>query len=657
MISCNLIEIGLFLKDKHKHNFYKPTKEVLDSIKTTIKFTTINQNLPMICKPKLFEYSNNILKLGGYLSNDDLISYTPIIPKFNLRENSIIEKDNKIISLINNFSSIGFKINEEFLDLINFEKDLFFDSLINDNYIHPLSEKEKLTISEKQILESFKSKKALQNNILQIAKVYSKVNEFFIPTRIDFRGRIYCMSEYLNYQSTELAKALLLFSKPGKIHKTNIDCIKYLKIFGVNSYGNGIDKLSHNDKIKWLDENLYDILNFKNKKLIEKAENRFLFTSFCIEYKKWVDFLNNEETYLYTHFPIQLDASCNGYQHLALLSGDFKLGSKLNLTRSNWNDKPEDFYNHVLTAVFSYINENLKKESFKNEKDSKFKSYERLSKININRKIIKKSIMTIPYNASSIRLTAYIKEVFDYTYDENNIQWFYINDIDQKILFSDIVNLVKIIKFVLDQEFPRIVKLMLYLHEIATILTKLNIPIPWILPSGLNVKQSYINTKSVKINPFIFKKTSFTIKIVTQELNKAKQVRSFMPNLIHSLDATSIALMFENFWNINTNLYTVHDCFATTADKIEILIDLLKKTYISIYSGNSYLEKLHNHIILNMVDYLGKCYYNKEKNTYFFNNKEYPFPDINVVLGKNLKSDDNLNFLNYEELDSSYIIL
>jgi len=38
----------------------------------------------------------------------------------------------------------------------------------------------------------------------------------------------------------------------------------------------------------------------------------------------------NENMYI-SHLPIQLDATCNGYQHLSLLMGDEPLAGQLNL--------------------------------------------------------------------------------------------------------------------------------------------------------------------------------------------------------------------------------------------------------------------------------------------------------------------------------------
>jgi DNA-directed RNA polymerase len=57
----------------------------------------------------------------------------------------------------------------------------------------------------------------LNNHILAIARVYEKVENLYFHVRLDQITRIYCSPLYLNYQSTDLAKSLLLFSKPGVI--------------------------------------------------------------------------------------------------------------------------------------------------------------------------------------------------------------------------------------------------------------------------------------------------------------------------------------------------------------------------------------------------------------------------------------------------------
>lgn len=42
-----------------------------------------------------------------------------------------------------------------------------------------------------------------------------------------------------------------------------------------------------------------------------------------------------------------------------------------------------------------------------------------------------------------------------------------------------------------------------------------------------------------------------------------------MPNLVHSLDASSLALLLNSYFNEGLdNIFTVHDCFAVTANSV-----------------------------------------------------------------------------------------
>ena len=104
-----------------------------------------------------------------------------------------------------------------------------------------MSLKHKLNLTQKRELESFYSKKDLEQNVLGLANIFKIVNQFYLPVRLDYRGRLYCITEYLNYQGIELAKALLIFAKSEKLYKTDELSIKFLKIYGANCFGNNLD--------------------------------------------------------------------------------------------------------------------------------------------------------------------------------------------------------------------------------------------------------------------------------------------------------------------------------------------------------------------------------------------------------------------------------
>ena len=117
-----------------------------------------------------------------------------------------------------------------------------------------------------------------------------------------------------------------------------------------------------------------------------------------------------------------------------------------------------------------------------------------------------------------------------------------------------------------------------------------------------------------------------------------------MPNLIHSLDAASLALLLDSYFSCNTNnVYTVHDCFAVTIKNISNLMHLLKLTYIKIYSDETYLKRLDKGIKENIKNVYGDKVFDNETGVINIpeNNININFPDVNVVLGKEPRLDFN----------------
>jgi DNA-directed RNA polymerase len=385
-----------------------------------------------------------------------------------------------------------------------------------------------------------------------------------------------------------------------------------------------------------------------------------LFIAFCFEYNRWLQVLsNNEIEYFHTYLPIQLDATCNGYQHLSLLSLDYRLAKELNLTKSTWTDLPKDFYSFISTKLTDLLRTKLKNnELTDNQKDS----YTRLGKITLVRKIVKKAIMNIPYNVSIPRMIEYIRDNFvlcDNNINKNitnNQEMLYqlIDDDNIKIKQKDFTIIAMGLIEILNNDIFKLSKLLKYLKDIAKICTSLGITIPWSLPSGIIVRQSYLSTQEVRLKPFTFSKTSFLLKIPDKnKYNVHRQIRAFMPNLVHSLDATSLAMLVDQYFNSITevkNLYAVHDCFAVTANNVENLMLYLKLVYINIYSENNYLRQLNKQIIEHIKLHYGSECFNEE--TRIIDTKDLPkmkFPNINAVLDKDLDAD----FI----LKSSYIIM
>jgi DNA-directed RNA polymerase len=236
MLELKLIETKIVVVSRtEKQSILIVGPNLIKFINKEIKkpIVCLPNRLPMIVKPK--PYSKD--SLGGYLLND--IEYTDplILENKEFVEETKILNDNVIFDMVNKVSCVAFTINKEVLDFIlkNYTK---YDLLID-----PLSLNEKLKIRERKELESFNSKRDLEQNILGLAIAYQHLDVFYFPVRLDYRGRLNCVTQYLTYQGSELSKALLLFAKGDKVDLNNNLAINYLKIYGANCFG--LDKLSN----------------------------------------------------------------------------------------------------------------------------------------------------------------------------------------------------------------------------------------------------------------------------------------------------------------------------------------------------------------------------------------------------------------------------
>ena len=177
-----------------------------------------------------------------------------------------------------------------------------------------------------------------------------------------------------------------------------------------------------------------------------------------------------------------------------------------------------------------------------------------------------------------------------------------------------------------------------YIGRVVLICARINMPVPWTLPSGAIISESYLKSKELKIRPFGFVNGTYTFRVPVdsnspQLYDLVKQRNSTMPNLIHSLDATSIALIYEQLKAFDIHkIYTIHDCFVTTANNVDKLVGFVKGAYTSMYSDTAYLENFDKHVKSCIEQRLGRDCFSKDykyityldSNTNRVTTKRYP---------------------------------
>ena len=235
------------------------------------------------------------------------------------------------------------------------------------------------------LYQKYFSNKQTQGYILNIALTYQNAPEIYFPIRLDNRGRMYPIPYYLNYQSTELAKALLQFNKGDTIDRSDIESIYFLKAYGASVYGLG--EVSYDEKNKWVDGNWDKIIDFEsNVSWYKKAEDKYLFLAFCLEIRRLNLFLyRSTEPKFTTYLPIQLDGTCNKFKHLALLSNDVDIFEHLNLDNKGKDRNPSDFFSFFLEKMNIFISLQYKEETDVVKKER----WKRLKNLGLSRKNLK----------------------------------------------------------------------------------------------------------------------------------------------------------------------------------------------------------------------------------------------------------------------------
>lgn len=426
----------------------------------------------------------------------------------------------------------------------------------------------------------------------------------YFPHNLDFRGRIYAVPQF-NPQGNDLTKSLLTFANGKPIGERGF---YWLKIHGANCAG--IDKVSFDDRIKWIHDNENMIINCANQPLVNtewaSMDSPLMFLAFCFEY---LAVKINGLEYV-SSLPISFDGTNSGTQHFSAMLRDEAGAEAVNLTVSN---QPHDIYKIISDKVNVVLQNDAKNGTEdKSEVVATDDSYYEKTKLGtkalasqwlrygVTRKVCKRPTMTLVYSAT---LYGFSDQIMEDTVRP-------AVDMGTGHMFSEprqaCQYMARLIWEACKDTITSAMEIMEWLKAAAKLLAKEvkekgkvvkpTLPVFWITPDNFPVWQCYFKQKKVSISTLIQGKET-RAKVSEDDpdgkINSSKQTSGVAPNFVHSMDACHLRMTVNHAnkkYNI-TSFSLIHDSFGTTAADAEHLFSSVREAFVDMYQHNDVIQE------------------------------------------------------------------
>jgi DNA-directed RNA polymerase len=391
-------------------------------------------------------------------------------------------------------------------------------------------------------------KRSCRTRMTMEAVARFKDREFYIPWSFDYRGRAYPIPAFLTPQDTDFGKSLLNFADAAVMTE---DAEEWLAFQVATTYG--LDKATMQERLDWTRINVSLIARVARNPIDhlgdwEGADEPWLFLAACEEY----DACCLRQTRNLTSLPVATDATCSGLQILAGLARDKSTARLVNVVPS---DKPQDAYAVVAEVSCPYIPE-------------KYRAV-------WDRKCVKRTVMTIPYNAKAFSNRSYIKAALE----EKGL------DVDK----DDLTIIVQSVRQAMQAVVPGPMSVMRWIEsEVGQAIKRGEDHIEWTTPSGFLVRQRYFKKKIERIQLQLLGRCDLSIAVEDGkdvDINRHKAATA--PNLIHSLDASLLHLAVRKF---DEPIALIHDSVLSRACDMGKLSAIIRETYMILFAEHDYLR-------------------------------------------------------------------
>ena len=382
---------------------------------------------------------------------------------------------------------------------------------------------------------------------MNAVEIFSKYEKFYIPWSFDYRGRAYPIPAFLTPQDTDFGKSLLKFHEQSFMTP---EAEAWLAFQVATTYG--LDKATMQERQQWVKDNQSLITRvaedpIRNLSDWDEVDEPWQFMAACEEYHACVIACTRHHTSL----PVATDATCSGLQILAGLAKDASTAKLVNVLPS---DKPQDAYKVVAEQATPHVPDSIK-------------PY-------MDRKTVKRVVMTVPYNAKPYSNRGYIREALK----EKGVE------VDK----DDLTATVKAVRDAMNVIVPGPMSVMSWIEsEVSNAIDRGLTEITWVTPSGFSVTQRLMKPEVKNIELQLLGRCKVKVSTGdTDKVDKAHHKNATAPNLIHSLDASLLHLSALRF---NAPISLIHDSVLCRATDMSILSDIVRETYMHLFAEHEYL--------------------------------------------------------------------
>lgn len=444
---------------------------------------------------------------------------------------------------------------------------------------------------------------------IETAQRTAPAERFYTPMNWDWRTRTYSLARF-NFQREDRVRSLFLFANGKPIGEEGIWWLKvHVANCGAFKDENkiGIDKKPFEERVKWVEDHIADIADYVKRPLYRtdwvEADSPFLFLAACRELIE----CDNDPSYV-THLPTAWDGSCNGLQHLFLMTRDPE-GRLVNLTD---NDQPEDIYQVIADVVKQMIEADRgNMELFGKRDDNKperktVATFDRLAQMalafGVDRKLVKRNVMTFSYASKEfgmseqhfedtmapLELKLLKKEIDRHPFGDDDDEWRLASRYLAKRVLAAIKQVVRL---------PA--EAMEFMQALARVLAHEGKPLRWVTPAGVTCINRYHESTTERIELFVHdkgvrKRTQITVANGYEKpIAKDKAAAGIAANLTHSMDASHLLLSVGAAADAGiTDIATVHDSFGCLACDAPRFLQIIRTTLMRMYTDHDILAEL-----------------------------------------------------------------